>query len=674
MEEFALLKDFAIIMVVAGAVTLLFRGLRQPPILGYLLAGLLIGPYTLPTPPVTDVHTIRLLADLGLVLLLFGLGLGFSWSKIRQVGLSVLIIGVLEILTMISIGYGLGKLLGWSTMDALFLGAAMHISSSALIVKILRDMGKLDLLSSRLIVGILVVEDFAAVAIIAVLSGVATVGTASFGDIGSLALRLIIFVVASLAFGAIIVPRIIRFTARFHSKEALLITSLGLCFAMALLGNYLGLSAAAGAFLMGALIGDTEHSEEIAEVVTPVRDMFAALFFVTIGMLINIAQFSDFIVPTIIVAAVFMVGKILSNTLATFVSGHDGKTSLQVGMGMPQMGEFSLAIAKLGIDRGVVVAPLYPLIASVTALTSLTGPYIMRSGDSVANFLNRRLPALLKAYVSRLADWVQALRAVFARDSKAARKVQRSGRTILINLLIVMVIIGVGTFALQYVKELALLTQIRADLIGLALGFLFLMGCMPSFVAIWRSVRALGDEAATYVLSRRPSAKEWRRKAVRIVLRDSIVILLSILVGVWFIPFISSLLLIGSLALAVPLLLLALIIYLVSRSVIDIHTQLERTFSRTLLGDEYITTSEAATLLGTSQSMVEMLARQTRLHAVKIGRRWQLEKAEVEELAKTFHAHEREFAEEAGSEVEGSTDESKLKGDKKNGYQKHDNE
>lgn len=664
MEQFGLLKDFAIVMVVAAVVTLLFRRLRQPPILGYLLAGLLIGPYTLPAPPVTDVNTIRLLADLGLVLLLFGLGLEFSWSKIRQVGLSVLMIGVVEILTMISLGYGLGRLLGWSTMDALFLGAALHISSSAIIVKTLRDLGKLPLLSSRLIVGILVVEDFAAVVIIALLSGIATTGTADFADIGSLALRLTIFVVASLVLGAIIVPRIIRFTGRFHSKEAFLITSLGLCFAMALLGNYLGLSAAAGAFLMGALIGDTEHSEEIVEVVTPVRDMFAALFFVTIGMLINIAQFRDFVVPAIIVAAVFVLGKILSNTVATFVSGHDGRTSLQVGMGMPQMGEFSLAIAKVGVDRGVVVAPLYPVIASVTALTSMTGAYIARSADSVASFLNRRSSALLKAYLSRLADWLYALRLVFARDSIAARKVQHSGRTILINLLIVMVIIGIGTFALHFVQQLALLTHLRADIVGLVFGFLFLMLCVPSFVVIWRSVRALGDEAATYVLSRRPSARGWRRKAVRIVLRDSMVILLSVLVGIWFIPFISSLLFIGSLALAIPLLLLALIIYLVSRSVIDIHTQLERTFGRTLLGDEYISTSEAATLLGVSQSTVEKSARRMKLPAVRIGRRWQIDRAKVEELAETYELHGTESvetAQQAGQDAKGSEGESTEK-------------
>ena len=260
MEEASLLKDFAVIMAVAGVVTLLFRRLRQPSILGYLLAGLLIGPYTVTlinsnfSPPVADVHTIGLLADLGLVLLLFGIGLEFSWSKIRQVGMAVLIIGGIEILTMMSLGYGLGRIMGWGSMDSVFLGAALHISSSALIVKVIKDSGKVEFLSSKLIVGILVVEDFAAVAIISILSGIGTTESATAEDIGWLISRLIFFVVASLVVGAIFIPRIISYTHQFHSKEALLITSLGLCFGLALVGHWLELSAAIGAFLVGTVI------------------------------------------------------------------------------------------------------------------------------------------------------------------------------------------------------------------------------------------------------------------------------------------------------------------------------------------------------------------------------------------------------------------------------------
>jgi len=604
-------------------------------ILGYLIAGVIIGPYVLPLFSITDIDTISMLADLGLILLLFAIGLEFSWDKIRQVGMSVLMIGGIEITIMVCLGYGVGQMLGWSAIDSIFLGAALHISSSAIIVKILRDMGKSRLMSSRLIVGILVVEDFAAIAIVAVLSGVATTGIADLGGIGSLSLRLVIFIIASLAFGAIIVPKIIHFTHRFQSKEALLITSLGLCFAMALIGKYLGLSVAAGAFLMGALIGDTQQSEVIIDTITPVRDMFAALFFVTIGMLIDITQFKDFIVPALVVSGVFILGKILSNTVGTFISGHDGKTSLQVGMGMPQMGEFSLVITKVGIDKGVVIPHLYPIIALATALTSLTTSYIMRSVDSVVSFLDRKSPGLLKIYVSRLADWLQALRATFAHDSIAALVIRHAFKTIVINLLIVVVIISIGTFGLRFVNDLALLIRIRADVIGLFFSFLLLMLCVPSFVTIWRNIRNLVDESVAHVLTRRLSARKWRRETLHVVLRNSIVLSLAVLIGMWFIPFISGLLHIGSFALAMPILLLVLIIYLVLRLMFDIPGQLERTFRKTLLGEEYISTSQAAILLGTSQSKIAKLARKMKLPAVKIHHRWYIDKAKAEKPAET---------------------------------------
>jgi len=594
MEEFALLRDIAIIMVVAGAVTLVFRKLRQPPVLGYLIAGLIIGPYALPTPPVANVDSIRLLADLGLVLLLFGLGLEFSWSKIRSVGLVVLLIGAAEIITMISLGYGLGRLMGWSRIDALFLGAAMHISSSALITKMLRDTGRLSFLSSKLTVGILVVEDFAAVIIITVLSGIASTGTTDLGSIGSLMLRLLIFVVAAVGLGALIVPRLMRFVHGFRSREALLITSLGLCFGMAMLTRYLELSVAAGAFIIGALVGDTQHSEDVVETVTPIRDMFAALFFVAIGMLINIRDIAQFIVPAAIVAAVFMVGKVLSNTIAAFVTGHGGRTSLQVGMNQGQMGEFSLAIAKVGVEPGAVLAPLYPVTATVTALTSFAGPYVMRSADRVADLLNRKLPVLLREYLLNLADWLTALRRAFSRQSEGAKKVQRSGRAVLVNLMIVLMIVGVGTLALQFVERLGEHLNVRQDIVAVGLGFIILVLCVPSYVLMWRNVRSLTDEAWRHVLARRSTARMWGRFGLRTVLRDSMILALSALVAVWLIPFVARLLFVGSLALTIPFLLAALLLYLALVSFRQVHAQLERTFGRVFFGEEAAPPSEAA--------------------------------------------------------------------------------
>jgi len=594
MEEITLLKDFAVIMIVAGAVTLLFRLLRQPPILGYLIAGLLAGPYILPVPPVTDLHTIKLLADLGLVLLLFGLGLEFSWSKIREIGLVVLFIGIIEILAMICFGYGLGKLLGWSRIDAIFLGAAMHVSSTVIIMKILRDLGRIEFLSSRIIMGILVVEDFAAVVIITILSGIATTGIANIGSVGFLVLKLGIFIAASLGLGALVVPRIMGFVHRFHSKEVLLITSLALCFGMAILGEYLGLSVAAGAFLMGALIGDTKHSEEVAEVVAPVRDMFAAIFFVAIGMLIDISQFRHFLIPALIVACVFMVGKILVNTLATFMCGYDGRTALQVGMGKAQMGEFSLAIARVGIDRVVVVAPLYPVIATATALTSLAAPYMIRSVNSVADFFSSKAPTIVREYIIDLSDWLQALRGTYSRKSKVSDTVKKTTKAILIDLTILVVVIGTGTFVLQFAESFARYIHLREDLVAALFGLIVIVLCLPPIVLMWRNIRSLIDTVASRVLRRRATAKEWKQATIRAVLRDSVVIILSVSLLVWFIPFISRLFFFGSLAVTIPFVLIAIILYFTLISVRHIHNQLSRTFGHVIFGEELASTFDKA--------------------------------------------------------------------------------
>lgn len=301
-EEFSLLRDFAIIMAVAGGALVLFRRLGQPPILGYLLAGLIVGPFTLPAPPVQNTETVRLLADLGLVLLLFALGVEFGWERIRQIGLRVIFIGAFEITLMIAVGYEVGRLLGWSATEAIFLGSALSISSSAVLAKVLRDTGRLQTVPGRLIVGILVVEDFAAVVLLAILSAVATTGTATLGDIGFLVGKLALFALAALTLGGLFAPRVMGFVAQFRSQETMLIASLALCFGLALVGQGLGISAAAGAFLIGTVLGDTEQSEEITRIMSPVRDMFAAIFFVSIGMLVDLSTVGEFIVPALIIS------------------------------------------------------------------------------------------------------------------------------------------------------------------------------------------------------------------------------------------------------------------------------------------------------------------------------------------------------------------------------------
>jgi monovalent cation:H+ antiporter-2, CPA2 family len=621
-EEFNLLRDFALIMVVAGGVTILLRKLHPPIVLCYLVAGVIISPYVLPLFSTGDVNTIGLLADIGLILLLFGVGLEFGWSKIRQIGLTALIIGAVEIITMVCLGYGLGRLLGWSKTDALFLGAALHTSSSAIIVKLLKDMGKLNLVSSRVIVGILVVEDFAAVIIIAILSGAAnTTGIADFSSIGSLALRLVIFAVSSLALGAVIVPRIITFTHRFNSRETLLITCLGLCFAMALISKELGLSVATGAFLVGALVGDTKHSEEIVEVMAPVRDMFAAVFFVAIGMLIDVTQFHNFLLPAVIVAVVFILGKIIANTIAAVLAGYDARTSLQVGLSMPQMGEFSLAIGKIGIERGVTVAPVYPVIAVATTLTTLAAPYLARSSDALADFLEKKSPRHLREYVTHLNDWGRHIQSVISQKDGENRKTRKAVRTILINCLILIVIIGTGTFTAQFIETLASHWPIRGDITALLFGGTVLVLCLPSIILIWRNLTTLIDEVTRQVIVGSAVGKVRRKEALRAVLRNTIIVILAFILILWFFPLFTQLFFIGSVALAVPALLLAILFYLVLRSIRSVHSQMEQTISQVFLGDAGESGTEEKLVATRPQPLVRRLTHSLRRFTSRMRKR-----------------------------------------------------
>jgi monovalent cation:H+ antiporter-2, CPA2 family len=574
-------------MAVAGGALVLFRHFKLPPVLGYLLAGIIIGPFTLPNPPVQNVDTIRLLADLGLVLLLFGIGLEFGWQRIRQVGARVILIALVEMTILFVLGYEIAALLGWTRVEGVFLGAALSISSSAILVKMLRDTGTLFATRGRLIVGILVVEDFVAVILLTVLSGVSTASATTPADIGVLAAKLTIFGVAALVFGALFAPWLVRFVNRFRSDETLLIASLALCFGLALAGQQLGLSAAAGAFLIGTVLGDTEHSQEISRVMSPVRDMFAALFFVSIGMLMDITLFADFLVPAVIISGVFIIGKVVADTAGTFLAGYDGRTSLGVGMGMPQVGEFSLAMTKVGVEQGTIGAFMGPVITVSTAITALLYPFIFRSTSITADFLNRRSPVLLKEYGEFLYLWLATLRSSFRFQSPHARRIQRSVRLILLNLGIIVLLIAIGTGILEFTAPLSALIRLEESFLGLIVGGAVLALCVPPGIAIWRSLLALTDGIAEYVLpGRGASSSPSRRNSLRVVLRDSILILILVVPVIWSIPFISRLLSLGTLSAPLPILLLIGVSAGLTLAAFQIHGVLETTFSRTFLGTD----------------------------------------------------------------------------------------
>ncbi len=396
-------------MIVAAIVTIVFRMLKQPVVLGYILAGVIVGPHTPPFPLVGDQETIKTLSELGVIFLMFSLGLEFSFRKLREVGATAVIAAVLEILIMMWVGFQLGHAFGWSTMDSVFLGAILAISSTTIIIKALEELGKTKDSFASLIFGILVIEDILAIVLIAVLSGFATTGSLAVADVGRTMLQLSAFLGVLLVGGFIVVPRLLNWVAKFKSNEMLLITVVGLCFGVSLLAAKLGYSVALGAFIIGAIIAEARQIGKIEALTHPVRDLFSAVFFVSIGLLIDPKLLIQYAGPIAIITVAVILGKVFACTAGAFVCGNDRRTSLRVGMGLAQIGEFSFIIAQLGLTLNVTSQFLYPIAVAVSALTTLFTPYLIRSSDWVVSRFDRMAPPSLAGHLDNYTRWVGGL-------------------------------------------------------------------------------------------------------------------------------------------------------------------------------------------------------------------------------------------------------------------------
>jgi CPA2 family monovalent cation:H+ antiporter-2 len=408
-HDVSFLQDLAIVMIVAGLVTIVFHRLKQPVVLGYILAGVIIGPHTPPLPLIANDETIQTLSELGIIFLMFSLGLEFSLRKLKQVGATAFIGATLAILVMLCAGYSLGQAFGWSSIDSIFLGAILSISSTTIVIKALAELGLNKKPFAQLIFGVLIVEDILAIVMIALLSGFATTGSFAFADIGITVLQLGSFLGILLVAGLILVPRLLNYVARFKSNEMLLITVLGLCFGVSLLAVRLEYSVALGAFLIGAVIAEARQIARIEMLLEPLRDMFSAVFFVSIGLLIDPVLLGRYAGPILAITAVVIVGQVLSCSLGVFLAGHDRQTSLRVGMGLAQIGEFSFIIAALGMSLKVTSGFLYPIAVAVSALTTLTTPYLIKNSDSVIEWFDRVAPLPLKRWLDFYTRWTSEL-------------------------------------------------------------------------------------------------------------------------------------------------------------------------------------------------------------------------------------------------------------------------
>ncbi|MBI5686405.1 MAG: cation:proton antiporter [Verrucomicrobia bacterium] len=447
MNHATFLQDIAVVMIVAAIVTVVFRQLKQPVVLGYILAGLIIGPHTPPFPLIVDENAIKTLSELGVIFLMFSLGLEFSLRKLRAVGATAIIAATMEILLMVWAGFELGQIFGWNQMDSIFLGAILSISSTTIIIKAIEELGRTKERFAEIVFGILIVEDILAIVMIALLSGFATTGALAAADVGMMVVKLVAFLGVLLVAGLIVVPRLLNYVARFGSNEVLLITVIGLCFGISLLAVKLGYSVALGAFLIGAIIAEARQIAKIEVLTHPVRDLFSAVFFVSIGLLIDPALLVKYAGPIVIITVVVVVGKVLACSFGTFIAGHDERSSLRVGMGLAQIGEFSFIIASLGLTLNVTSEFLYPIAVAVSALTTLLTPYLIRHSDTVVGWFVRAAPAPLVRTLAAYTRWVGQLGVRNGRNMGAVF-LRRVGWQIALNLLLVTAVF-IGAAALR---------------------------------------------------------------------------------------------------------------------------------------------------------------------------------------------------------------------------------
>ena len=577
MHGLDLLHDLAAVILIAGVVTILCHRFKQPVALGYIVAGVIVGPYT-PIEFVHDADTVRGLGDLGVVLLMFSLGLEFSLRKLTKVGMSAFIAALLEIALMIWLGFEVGRAFGWSTKDSVFLGAMLSISSTTIIVKALSELGKTREVFAEIIFGILVIEDILAIILLALLSGYARTGALHAGQVGVEVLKLAVFFTMVLVLGFIGVPRLFNYIAKFKSDEMLLITALGLCFGIALVASMLNYSVALGAFLIGAVIAESRQLHKIEELIGPVRDMFSAIFFVTIGMLIDPKLLVQYAWPIVVLSLLVVVGKVITCSFGVFVGGRDLRTSISVGMGLAQIGEFSFIIAALGEKLQVTSDFLYPIAVAVSVITTLITPYLIRGTDGTVALIDRVAPRPLMQGMEVYTAWIGS----FGQTAPGplVLLVRRMGWQLLINLLLTVGVFALGAWVAGWPYDY-LPKEVRAPEVHNSIVWVCVMILTsPIYLASVRKIQAMSMLVAEICV---PLAATGNRgNAVRTVI-GQVFVLISFVV-MTFLTVLLSTSILGSLGSLVPLLLIAAVAALLFRPIlVRIYSRAEVALHETLI-------------------------------------------------------------------------------------------
>ena len=397
-----LINDLALILISAGIVTLVFKKLKQPLVLGYIVAGFLVSPHMPYIASVADMANVHLWADIGVMFLLFSLGLDFSFKKILKMGASPIISTITIIFFMSVIGVLVGHLFGWSKMDCIFLGGMLAMSSTTIIYKAFDDLGLRQQQFAGLVMSVLILEDILAIVMMVMLSAIASGNNPDSGQmLGSVA-KIGFFLVLWLVVGIFAIPAFLRKVRSLINPEVLLIVSLGLCCAMAVFSTKVGFSSAFGAFIMGSILAETIEAERIEKLVEPVKNLFGAIFFVSVGMLVDPMILMEYAIPIITLVLAILLGQSIFGSFAFMLGGESLKSAMRCGFSMAQIGEFSFIIASLGLSLGVISDFLYPVVVAVSVITTFLTPYMIRLATPVYNSLERKLPTRLIQLLNHL--------------------------------------------------------------------------------------------------------------------------------------------------------------------------------------------------------------------------------------------------------------------------------
>lgn len=397
----SLIHDLAFILITGAVVTLLFKWLKQPVVLGYIVAGFIVGPNCELTPTVSTVANIDFWAQIGIVVLLFSLGLEFSFKKLINVGGSAIVTSLIIVIGMMCVGFAIGHVLGFSHIDSLFLGGMLSMSSTTIIIKALSDLNLKQKKFASVVFAVLVVEDLFAVLMMVLLSSIAINKTVEGGEMLLSVGKLVFFLVIWFVVGVSLLPALFDAARRYLNDESLLVASMGLCLGMAVFSVYCGFSLALGAFVMGSILAGTSYAERIERVVSPVKDLFGAVFFISVGMMVNPHIIAQYWGPILVLSLSVIVGMIVFGTSGMLIMGQSLRVAIESGFSLTQIGEFAFIIASLGMSLGVLQPEIYPIVVAVSVITTFTTPYFIRMADPVYLRIERHLPKRLDFLINR---------------------------------------------------------------------------------------------------------------------------------------------------------------------------------------------------------------------------------------------------------------------------------